>query len=133
MHSLEGALGASGWNILSVVLGIPQLGSLSVGKLLGDSAFSETSQLAGQERGVQSLFLKGLCDGFSQMAGESQERNFQLGEHRSFRMGLGLHALWFGGWMQSLPSKVVCCKDNLVKVLQKKGGLHLYLQCFPDP
>ena len=49
MHSLEGALGAPGWNILSVVLGIPQLGSLSVGKLLGDSAFGETSQLAGQE------------------------------------------------------------------------------------
>lgn len=35
--------------------------------------------------------------------------------------------------MQSLSSKVVCCKDSLVKVLQKKSGLHLYLQCFQTP
>ena len=35
--------------------------------------------------------------------------------------------------MQSLSSKVVCCKDSLVKVLQKKSGLHLYLQCLQTP
>lgn len=32
--------------------------------------------------------------------------------------------------MHSLSSKAVYCKDSLVKVLQKNGGLHLSLQCF---
>lgn len=32
--------------------------------------------------------------------------------------------------MHSLSSKVVCCKDSLVKVLQKNGSLHLCLRCF---
>lgn len=35
--------------------------------------------------------------------------------------------------MHSLSSKVVCCKDSLVKVLQKNGGLHLSLQRFQTP
>ena len=35
--------------------------------------------------------------------------------------------------MHSLSSKAVCCKDSLVKVLQKNGGLHPSLKRFQTP
>ena len=53
IHSFEGAHGVPGRNMLFIVVGDPQLGSLSVGGLPGDSAFNKASQPADKLLGSQ--------------------------------------------------------------------------------
>lgn len=55
IHSFEGAHGVPGRNMLFIVVGDPQLGSLSVG-LPGDSAFNKASQPA--DKFLDSQFRK---------------------------------------------------------------------------